>query len=70
MAIKMSSQNKQVNEVNNRLVLMCQERNISFLFHGENINTSQHLSDSKLYLSNRDIQASAKIYSTFLEKLN
>ena len=70
MAIKMSSQNKKVNEVNNRLVLMCQERNISFLFHGENINTSQHLSDSKKYLNNHAIQAFAKIFSSFLEKLN
>ena len=39
--------NNKANEVNRRLVLMCEERNISFLSHEENIDPSQHLNESK-----------------------
>ena len=39
--------NNKVNEVNHRLVLMCEERNISFLSHDEIIDPSKHLNKCK-----------------------
>ena len=54
--------NNKVNEVNRRLVLMCKERNISFLSHDESINPSKHLNESKLHLNSKSIR--------FLVKLN
>ena len=38
-------------EVNNRLVLMCQERNIPFLSHSDIIDLSKHLNKSKLHFN-------------------
>ena len=35
--------NNKANEVNRRLVLMCKEKNISFLSHDESIDPSKHL---------------------------
>ena len=41
--------NNKENEVNWHLVLMCKEKNISFLPHDENIDPSKHLNESKLH---------------------
>ena len=38
-------------EVNNRLVLICKERNISFLCHSDIIDPSKHLNESKLHFN-------------------
>ena len=48
--------NNKANEVNRRLVLMCKERNISFLSHNESIDPSKHLNESKLHLNSSGIK--------------
>ena len=62
--------NNKANEVNRRLVLMCQERNILFLSHDESIDPSKHLNESKLYLNGNGINVFAENFSGFLVKLN
>ena len=62
--------NNKANEVNRHLVLMCKERNISFLSHDESIDPSKHLNESKLHLNNSGIKIFAENFSRFLVKLN
>ena len=62
--------NNKANEVKRRLVLMCKERNISFLSHDESINPSKHLNESKLHLNINGIKIFAEHFSRFLVKLN
>ena len=62
--------NNKANEVHHRLVLMCKERNISFLSHDESIDPSKHLNESKLHLNSNGIKIFAEIFSRFLVKLN
>ena len=62
--------NNKANEVNRRLVLMCKERNISFLSHDESIDPSKHLNESKLHLNSSGIKIFAENFSRFLVKLN
>ena len=62
--------NNKANEVNRRLVLMCKERNISFLSHDESIDPSKHLNESKLHLNNSGIKIFTENFSRFLVKLN
>ena len=47
--------NNKANEVNRHLVLMCKERNISFLPHDESIDPSKHLNESKLHLDSNGV---------------
>ena len=47
--------NNKANEVNRHLVLMCKERNISFLLHDESIDPSKHLNESKLHLDSNGV---------------
>ena len=42
---ELDNKQKKATEVNNLLVLMCQERNIPFLFHSYIIDLSKHLSE-------------------------
>ena len=58
------------NEVNRRVVLMCKEKNISFLSHDESIDLSKHLNESKLHLNSNGIKIFAANASRFLAKLN
>ena len=58
--------NNKAHEVNRRLVLMCKERNISFLSHDENIDPSKHLNESKLHLNSNGIKIFAENFSRFL----
>ena len=58
------------NELNRRLVLMCKERNISFLSHYESIGPSKHLNESKLHLNSNGIKVFAENFSKILAKLN
>ena len=62
--------NSKANEVNRRLVLMCKEKNISFLSHDESIDHSKHLNESKLHLNSSGIKIFAENVSRFLTKLN
>ena len=62
--------NNKANEVNRRLVLLCKERNISFLSHDESIDPSKHLNESKLHLNSNGIKIFAENFSRFLVKLN
>ena len=62
--------NNKANEVNRRLVLMCKERNISFLSHDESIDTSKHLNENRLHLNSNGIKIFAENISRFLVKVN
>ena len=62
--------NNKENEVNNCLVLICKERNISFLLHDESNDASNHLNESKLHLNSNGIKISAENFARFLVKLN
>ena len=57
-------------EANNRLILMCHERNIPFLSHSDIIDTSKHLNESKLHFNRQRMRVFAKNISGFLTKLN
>ena len=57
--------NNKANEVNRCLVLMCKERNISFLSHDESIDPSKHLNKSKLHLNSNGIKIFAEIFLDF-----
>ena len=48
--------NNKANELNGRLMLMCKERNISFLSYDESIDPSKHLNKSKLHLNSTGIK--------------
>ena len=67
---RLDNLNNKANEVNRRLVLMCKERNISFLSHDESIDASKHLNGSKLHLNSNGIKIFAENFSRFLVKLN
>ena len=62
--------NNKANEVNRRLVIMCKERNISFLSHDESIDPSKHLNESKQHLNNSGIKIFVENFSRILVKLN
>ena len=55
-------------EVNNRLILMCHERNIPFLSLSDIIDTSKHLNESKLHFNRQRNESFC--FSGFLTKLN
>ena len=62
--------NNKATEVNNRLLLMRKERKIPFITHNENIDSSKHPNESKLYLNHNGIKLFAENLSVFLKKLN
>ena len=67
---RLDNLNNKANEVNHHLVLMCKERNISFLSHDGSIDPSKHLNESKLHLNSNGIKIFAETFSRFLVKLN
>ena len=67
---KLYDLNYKENEVNRHLVLMCKERNASFLSLDESIDPSKHLNKSKLHLNSNGVKISAENYSRFLVMLN
>ena len=67
---KLEELNNKANKVNRWLVLMCKERNISFLSHDEGIDPSKHFNKSKLHSNSNGIKAFLEIFSRFLVKLN
>ena len=62
--------NNKATEVNNRLVLMCAERNIPFISHSESIDCSKHLNESKLHLNFHGVKVFAENFSAFLTKFD
>ena len=62
--------NNKATEVNRGLVLMCKERNLSFLSHDETIDPRKNLKESKLHLNSNGIKIFAEFFSRFLVKLN
>ena len=66
----MSWINIKAKEINDRLVQMFKERNISFLSQAQNIDPSRHLNENKLDLNHYVIKVFAENFSRFLVKLN
>ena len=62
--------NNKANKVNHCLVLICKERNISFLSHDESIDPIKHLNESKLHLNSNGIKIFAENFYRFMVKLN
>ena len=62
--------NNKTTEVNNRLVLMCVERNIPFISHSENTDSSKHLNESKLHLNFNGVKVFTENFSAFLTKFD
>ena len=62
--------NNKANEVNNRLVHICRERDIPFISHTESIDPSKHLNESKFHLNFNDVKIFAENLSTFLSEFN
>ena len=51
LVLRHDNLNNKATEVINCLLLMCKARKIPFIFHSENIDSSEHLNESKLHLS-------------------
>ena len=62
--------NNKVNEVNNRLALMCGQRDVPFISNSETIDSSEHLNESKLHLNGNGLKVFAESFSVFLKKFN
>ena len=62
--------NNKATGVNNHFVLMCAERNISFISHSETIDSSKHINESKLHLNFNGVKAFAENFSAFLTKFD
>ena len=58
--------NNKAHEVNNRLVNMCKERNISYIDHSETISRDRHLNESNLHLNKYGTLEFAKRFSEYL----
>ena len=62
--------NNKVNEVNNRLINMCEQRNIKIINHSDTIDRSRHLNESHLHLNRYGTVEFAKNFKNFLCKLD
>ena len=62
--------NNKATEVNNYLVLMCEERNIPFISHSESIDCSKHVNESKLHVNFNGVKVFAEKFSAFLIKFD
>ena len=62
--------NNKVNEVNNRLINMCEQRNIKIINHSDTIDRSRHLNESHLHLNRYGTVEFAKNSQNFLCKLD
>ena len=58
--------NNKVNEVNNRLINMCEQRNIKIINHSDTIDRSRHLNESHLHLNRYGTVEVAKNFKNFL----
>ena len=62
--------NNKATKVNNRWLMMCKERKIPFIAHSENIDSRNHLNESRLHLNHNGIKVFAENFSVILKKLN
>ena len=62
--------NNKVKEVNNRLINMCEQRNIKIINHSDTIDRSRHLNESHLHLNRYGTVEFAKNFKNFLCKLD
>ena len=62
--------NNKVNEVNNRLINMCEQRNIKIINHSDTIDRSRYLNESHLHLNRYGTVEFAKNFKNFLCKLD
>ena len=62
--------NNKVNEVNNRLINMCEQRNIKIINQSDTIDRSRHLNESHLHLNRYGTVEFAKNFKNFLCKLD
>ena len=62
--------NNKVNEVNNCLINMCEQRNIKIINHSDTIDRSRHLNESHLHLNRYGTVEFAKNFKNFLCKLD
>ena len=58
--------NNKVNEVNNRLINMCEQRNIKIINHSDTIDRSRHLNESHLHLNRYGTVEFAKNFKNVL----
>ena len=68
-ATKAGNLNNKVNEVNNRLVNKCNQRNIKFINHGDDIQVKRHVNDSKIHFNGYGKIVFAKKITKFLSDL-
>ena len=61
--------NNKANEVNNRLINMCKERNINFVNHKDDIEPERHLNESKLHLNRYGTIVFANKFSNYISEL-
>ena len=59
--------NNKANEVNNRLVNMCSQRNIRFINHNDDIQPKRHVNDSKVHLNRYGTIVFAKNLQNFCQ---
>ena len=57
-------------QINNRLELMCKQRGIPFISHGETIDHNKYLYGNSLHLNSYGIRGFAENFSNFLFKSN
>ena len=62
--------NNKANEVNNRLVNMCNQRHIKFINHSDDIQPKRHVNDSKVHLNQYGTIVFAKTFTKFLSHFN
>ena len=68
-ATKAGNLNNKVNEVNNQLVNKCNQRNIKFINHGDDIQVKRHVNDSKIHFNGYGKIVFAKKITKFLSDL-
>ena len=61
--------NNKANEVNNRLVNMCNQRNIRFTNHSDDIQLERYVNDSKVCLNRYGTMIFVKKFTKFLSDL-
>ena len=61
--------NNKANEVKNRLVNMCNQRNIRFINHSDDIQPERHVNDSEVHLNRYGTIVFAKNITKFLSDL-
>ena len=61
--------NNKANEVNNRLVNMCNQLSIRFIYHSDDIQPERHVNDSKVHLNRYGTIVFAKKFTNFLSDL-